>query len=87
MENTQIRKFSVGSGHPSQMMHYQVGKELTLNNKIYRITNIVLDRDLINLGKFGYNIYVKCEDVDSPILLWKTLIDVPMIIENNIAFD
>jgi hypothetical protein len=80
----QIRKISIGRGHPNEMMHYQVGKEVNLNGNVYTVTDIFMDKDLIGIDKVGYNIYIANKDGK---VLWKTLIDIPVIIENNISFE
>lgn len=80
----QIRKISVGNGHPDQMMHYQVGKVCNLSNNPYTITDIVMDKELISLGKLAYNVYI----ADSRgKVLWKTIVDVPCVVEYNINFE
>jgi hypothetical protein len=84
MNNTQIRKVSVGNGHPDQMMHYQVGKVYTINNKQFELTDILLVQELLEKGILAYHLYVFDGEVR---LLWKTLINLPMVIENNISFE
>lgn len=79
-----IRKISVGKGHPDEMMHYQVGKNYSLSGNSYVLTDILLDTELLEKGKLAYNIYIANNDGK---VLWKTIIDVPVIIENNINFD
>lgn len=81
--NTQIRKISVGNGHPDQMMHFQVGKEYNINNSRFTLTEILLETSLFEKGFLAYNLYVTDGEVR---VLWKTLINVPMVIENNISF-
>lgn len=82
--NTQIRKISVGNGHPDQMMHFQVGKIYTINNSQFTLTEILLESSLLEKGFLAYNLYVSDGNVR---VLWKTLINVPMVIENNISFE
>lgn len=81
--NTQIRKISVGTGHPDQMMHFQVGKQYNINNQLFILTEILLESSLLEKGLLAYNLYVSDGEVRT---LWKTLINVPMVIENNISF-
>lgn len=81
--NTQIRKISVGNGHPDYMMHFQVGKVYTINNSQFTLTEIFLEPSLLEKGVLAYNLYVSDGEVR---VLWKTLVDLPMIIENNISF-
>lgn len=84
MNTTQIRKVSVGNGQPDNMMHYQLNKIYTINGQPFTLTDIVMDRQLLELKKLGYNLFVSNGEVK---LLWKTLVDLPMVIENNISFD
>lgn len=79
-----IRKISVGDGHPDRMMHYQVGKEYNLSGNKYVLTDILMDMELMSIGKVAFNIYVANDDGK---VLWKTIVDVPVIIENNIDFE
>lgn len=82
--NSQIRKISLGDGHPDNMMHYQVGKSYVLSGKSYTLTDIILDRELINTGKLAYNIYIANSYGK---VLWKTVIGVPVVVEYNINFE
>lgn len=87
MNTTQIRKVSVGNGQPDSMMHYQVNKNYNINGKQFILTDIILVRSLLEIGKIAYELYVS-DVMDTRVkVLWKTLIDLPMIIENNISFD
>lgn len=79
-----IRKISVGNGHPDQMMHYQIGKEYTLQGRKYCLSNISLEPELLYKGKLAYNIYLQNND---ETVCWKTLVDVPMVVEYNIDFE
>lgn len=89
--NTIIRKISVGPVYPDGAIHYQVGSTQRLKDKRYKITHILLDTSLLELGKLAYNIYVENipEDPNQPIssFLWKQVVDVPCVIENNINFE
>lgn len=89
--NTIIRKISVGKEYPNGAIHYQVGSIQRLKNKQYVITAIVIDRDLLDLKKLAYNIYVKNvaqspDEIENEVL-WKQVIDAPVVVENNIDFD
>jgi len=79
-----IRKISVGNGHPASMMHYQVGSKSNLSGKVYEIVSITQDNELFSRGSTGYNIYIKDEH---SVVLWKTLINVPVVVEFNIDFE
>lgn len=88
--STIIRKISVGRDYPNGILHYQLHHKLKLKDKRYEITGIMMDRDLLELGKTAYNIYVKnvplsSSDIVSEVL-WKTIIDVPVVVENDIDF-
>lgn len=79
-----IRKISIGNGHPDNMMHYQIGKEYNLSGVKYKLSDIILDEPLFKKGKIAFNLYLVNE---FGTILWKTIIDVPLIIENNITFE
>ena len=86
MAKQDIRKISIGSGgHPDNMMHYQVGVEYNLAGTKYKLTDIHLDKELLQLGKVVYNLYL--QEPDGAKVLWKQIIDVPIIVENNINFE
>lgn len=86
MANQDIRKISIGSGgHPDNMMHYQVGVEYNLGGTKYKLTDIHLGKELLQLGKVVYNLYL--QEPDGAKVLWKQIIDVPVIVENNINFE
>jgi hypothetical protein len=80
----QIRKISVGKDYPDGVLHYQVGKTINLISNPYVITDILIDEDLLIQGKTVYNIYIAN---DKGKVLWKTIVDVPVVIENNINFE
>jgi len=81
---TQIRKISVGKDYPDGVLHYQVGKNINLAGKPYEITDILTNQELLNQGKLAYDVYIA--NVDGKVL-WKTIVDVPVVIENNINFE
>lgn len=89
--NTIIRKISVGRDYPNGAIHYQVGSVQNLKHKKYEITSIKFDKDLLELsGELGYNIYIKnIPTGDEPVqtVLWKTVIGLPTVVENNIDLD
>lgn len=87
MNTTQIRKISVGNGQPDDMMHYQVNKNYKINGRQFVLTDIILVRSLLEIGKISYELYVSDATDMTVKVLWKTLIDLPMVIENNISFD
>lgn len=82
--NTDIRKISVGKDFPDGAIHYQVGKTIRLQNKPYTVTRIALNNHYLLEGKTGYDIFLSNEE---GTVLWKTVCDVPVVIENNIDFD
>lgn len=77
-----IRKISVGVDFPNRVMHYQVGKEMTLMGEPFVIAAIMLEE--VYKGKMGYNIYLEGDD---STILWKQVVDMPVHIEFDITFD
>ena len=78
-----IRKISVGRDYPNGSIHYQVGKVYNLLGTEYRLCSILLEF-VEEKQRMGYNIYV-----DNPVvgtILWKTIIDMPVHIENDVTF-
>ena len=73
-----IRKISVGIDQPNKVIHYQVGNKVNLNGDTYRIHTITMGREI---EKMFYEIYI--ED-GRGVILWKTIIDVPVSIEYNV---
>jgi hypothetical protein len=88
--NTIIRKISVGKDYPNGSMHYQVGSRINLKGKPYTITSINVDKEVLErTGNMAYNIYITNVSVDSePVStrLWKVIIGLPTVVENNIDF-
>lgn len=82
--NTQIRKISVGKDYPDGVLHYQVGKIVNLLHNPYEITDILINQELLLIGKLSYDIYIA--DKNGKIL-WKSVTDVPVVVENNITFE
>lgn len=80
----QIRKISVGRDYPDGVLHYQVGKNINLVSTPYRITDIMVDSTLLEKGIVSYNIYIANNDGK---VLWKTIVDVPVVVEYNINFE
>ena len=77
-----IRKISVGRDYPNGSIHYQVGKRMNLLGTEYIISLIALEK--VEGDKVGYNIYIE-NNIEGTIL-WKTIIDMPIHIENDITF-
>jgi hypothetical protein len=82
--NGEIRKISVGKDYPDGVLHYQVGKIINLVGNPYKITDILLDSNFLEEGKVVYNIYIA--DHKGKVM-WKTIYEVPTVIEYNINFD
>jgi|TARA_R110000822_G_scaffold271184_1_gene393966 hypothetical protein len=82
--NGEIRKISVGKDYPDGVLHYQVGKIINLVGNPYKITDILLDRTFLEVGKVVYNIYIA--DHKGKVM-WKTVYEVPTVIEYNINFE
>jgi hypothetical protein len=83
--NYDIRKISVGKGYPDGAIHYQVGKNVKLQHVPYTVYEIKVNayyRDIE--GKVAYDIYLVNNEGK---VLWKTIVDVPVIIEYNIDFE
>jgi hypothetical protein len=80
METTDIRKISVGRDFPDKAMHYQVGKPV--NN--YIISRISINKEDKYKDKLAYDIFLVGEEGS---VLWKTIVDMPVVVENNIYFD
>jgi hypothetical protein len=89
--NTIIRKISVGKEYPNGCIHYQLGSVVNLKGNKYKVSHILMDREAMALGKLIYNIYISNipEYDNQPVseLLWKSIADVPVVVENNIDFD
>lgn len=77
-----IRKISVGKDYPNGSIHYQVGKSINLLGEYYTISSILLEK--VEGDKMGYNIYIEGEDTGT--ILWKTIVDMPVHIENDVTF-
>lgn len=82
--NGEIRKISVGKDYPDGVLHYQVGKIINLVGNPYKITDILLDQTFLEIGKVVYNIYIA--DHKGKVM-WKTVYEVPTVIEYNINFE
>ena len=81
---TDIRKISVGRDYPNGAIHYQVGKVIKLQFIPYTVQAIRVNKELKELGKDSYDIYLSNKDGTR---LWKTVTDMPVVVENNIAFE
>jgi len=80
----EIRKISVGSNYPDKAMHFQVGQIRTLQGVDYTISILRRNEELYQQGKLAYDVYLENEH---GTILWKTLVDMPTVIENNINFE
>lgn len=78
-----IRKISVGKDYPNNVIHYQVGGVHRLGGVEYTISLIKEVRDY-EFGVLKYEIYIT--DYNSTVL-WKTIVGVPVVIEDNISFE
>jgi len=79
-----IRKLSVGKDFPDKVIHYQVDKLIRLNSKPYIISDIILNRDMLEeTGTSCFNIFIKSE-IDNYTILWKSVIDMSVVVEYNI---
>lgn len=82
--NTDIRKLSVGKDFPDGAIHYQVGKTIRLQNEPYIVHQISINQVYKSEGKIAYDIYLANE---GGAVLWKTVCDMPVLVENNINFE
>ena len=82
--NTEIRKLSVGKDFPDGAIHYQVGKIIRLQDTPYIVHSIEVNTYYKEVGKIAYDVFLANEGGS---VLWKTVCDVPVIVENNINFD
>lgn len=78
---TEYRKISVGKDFPDGSIHYQVGKNVNSN---YVITKIAESLKYRKEGKMAYDIFITGTD---GTVLWKTVVDMPVVVENNIDFE
>lgn len=78
---TEFRKISVGRDFPDKSIHYQVGKPINAN---YVISSIITNQKYEKEGKVAYDIFITSP---SETLLWKTIYDMPVVVESNIDFD
>ena len=79
-----IRKISIGKNFPDGAMHYQVGKTINLQKVPYTIASIHLNDFMLEKGKICFDIFIQNEE---GTVLWKSVIDMPVVVENNIDFD
>ena len=76
-----IRKLSVGINQPDGVIHYQVGNTIKLNGNFYKVHLIKMQ---IDEKDRLFDIYIKN---DMGVVLWKTIINVPVSVEHNIDFE
>jgi hypothetical protein len=81
---TDIRKLSVGRDFPDGAIHYQVGKNVNLQGIPYVVSKIAVNQELKFQGKTAYDIFLTNEE---GTVLWKTVVDMPVLVENNINFE
>lgn len=81
---TDIRKISVGKDYPDGAMHYQVGKEIKLQGIPFIVSHFLLNKEYEGEGKKAYDVCIKNKE---GAVVWKTLVDMPMVIENNVNFE
>ena len=77
----QIRKISVGKDYPNGVIHYQINKPIRLNGDQYIISSINLE---MLADEPVFNIYI---ENNMGKVLWKTIKDVPVVLEYNIEFE
>ena len=80
-----IRKLSVGKDYPDGAMHFQVGKPFRLSNTEYIVNRISINPDYLKKeDKIAYDVFLTTGE---GTVLWKTIVDMPVIVEDNINFD
>lgn len=79
-----IRKISVGFNYPDGAIHYQVGKQVRLQSIPYDIVEIKEAIEPKYENKNAYHIFIS--DGNGK-LYWKTVSDMPIMVENNIDFE
>ena len=82
--NAEIRKISVGRNYPDGAIHYQVGKTMNLQGIPYEIERITLAKEKKYENTTAFHIFITNNGVT---LYWKTIVDMPVIVENNIDFE
>lgn len=82
---TEFRKISVGRDFPDGAIHYQVGKTVNLQSVAYVITKIAINPQYKKEGKVAYDIFISNKEFGT--LRWKTIYDMPVVVEDNIDFD
>ena len=85
MSNVIIRKISIGLGFPDNSLHFQVGKEIRLQQNPYKISSISIDKKIKEQeSRTVYNVYIQNEE---GTLLWKSISGMPIVLETDITFD
>ena len=79
-----IRKISIGKGYPNEAMHYQVGKTVRLQGIPYEVSQITPSTQPLYKDSVAFDIFISNED---GMVYWKTVADMPIIIENNVNFE
>lgn len=79
-----IRKLSVGRNYPDGAIHYQVGKTMNLQGVPYEIAEINQATEEQYKGAPAFHIFIKN---DQGTVYWKTVSDLPVMIENDINFE
>jgi hypothetical protein len=77
-----IRKISVGSNYPDKVLHYQVDKPVRMGAEEKNVKRI---EESFEEGSKVYKIFVEGEM--NSALLWKKIINVPVVVEYLIGFD
>lgn len=81
---TEFRKISVGRDFPDGAIHYQVGKTVNLQSVPYVISKIATNPQYKKENKVAYDIFITNE---GGTLRWKTIHDMPVVVEDNIDFE
>lgn len=81
---SQIRKISVGRNYPDGAIHYQVGKTMNLQGVPYEISEITKATEKEFQNVVAYHIFIRNEH---GTVYWKTVSDLPVMVENDINFE
>ena len=81
---TDIRKISVGKDYPNKAIHFLVSKPIELQGVAYIVSAIKKSPEYAAEGKTAYDIYLANSEGS---VMWKTIHDVPVVVEYNISFE
>lgn len=81
-----IRKISVGTDYPNNVIHYVIGQKYIINKEVFIIKSIIWDKELVQLtGDNTYHILVETPKGD--VIVWNTISKMPVKIEYDLTFE